>query len=76
METKKLLFCGIGSCLALTPAKTEPAVKEIVENKPNVLFIIMDDMCDWVKFLGGNNQVLTPNLDRLAARGMVFTNAY
>jgi len=72
METKNLLLCGIGSCLALTPAKAETKA----EQKPNVLFIIMDDMCDWAKFLGGNNQVQTPNLDRLAARGRVFTNAY
>lgn len=76
METKKLLFCGIGSCLALTPANADPTIKQAVADKPNVLFIIMDDMCDWAKFLGGNNQALTPNLDRLAARGMVFTNAY
>jgi|GEM_PF-1070558 len=74
MKNKNLLFCGIGSCLALTAAQAEEQKKELAG--PNVLFIIMDDMCDWVKFLGGNNQVLTPNLDRLAARGVVFSNAY
>jgi len=74
MENNKLILCGIGACLALSNTQAEEQKKETTG--PNVLFIIMDDMCDWVKFLGGNNQVLTPNLDRLAARGVVFSNAY
>ena len=43
---------------------------------PNVLFIAIDDLNDWVGFLGGHPQVRTPNMDRLAARGTVFTNAH
>ena len=43
---------------------------------PNILFISIDDLNDWVGFLGGHPQVLTPNMDRLAARGTVFTNAH
>jgi arylsulfatase A-like enzyme len=43
---------------------------------PNVVFILMDDM-GWrdVGFMG-NTFVETPNLDRLADRGLVFTQAY
>ena len=44
--------------------------------KPNVLFIAIDDLNDWIGCLGGHPQVKTPNLDRLAARGTVFTNAH
>jgi arylsulfatase A-like enzyme len=44
--------------------------------KPNVLFIPVDDMNDWVTHLGGHPQALTPNLDRLAKRGVTFTNAH
>jgi arylsulfatase A-like enzyme len=44
--------------------------------KPNVLFIAIDDLNDWVGFLDGNPQTITPNLDRLAARGTTFTRAY
>ena len=33
-------------------------------------------MNDWTGFLGGHEQSLTPNLDRLAARGTNFTNAH
>lgn len=43
--------------------------------KPNVLFIAIDDLRDWVGFLG-YTQVKMPNLDRLAARGTVFRHAY
>ncbi len=41
---------------------------------PNILFLVVDDLNDWIGCLGGHPQVLTPNLDRLAARGMVFAN--
>src|SRR5581483_7712983 len=44
--------------------------------KPNVLFIAVDDLNHWVQYLGRNEQVKTPNLDRLARRGLRFTHAY
>jgi arylsulfatase A-like enzyme len=43
---------------------------------PNVLFIVIDDLNDWVGCLGGHPQAQTPNLDRLAARGTLFLNAH
>jgi arylsulfatase A-like enzyme len=43
--------------------------------KPNVLFIAVDDLNDWVGCLGGNPDTQTPNIDRLARRGLVFVNA-
>lgn len=45
-------------------------------DKPNVLFIAVDDLNHWVGFLGRNAQTKTPNLDRLAARGVAFTQAH
>ena len=44
--------------------------------KPNILFIPIDDMNDWVTHLGGHPQSITPNLDRLAKRGVTFSNAH
>ncbi len=44
--------------------------------RPNVLFISIDDLNDWVGPLDGHPQAQTPNLDRLAAQGMLFTNAH
>ena len=43
---------------------------------PNVLFIAIDDLNDWVGCLGGHPQARTPNIDRLAARGTLFSNAH
>ena len=44
--------------------------------KPNVLFVLTDDQrFDTVRALG-NAEIDTPTLDRLAARGFVFSNAY
>ena len=42
---------------------------------PNVLFISVDDWNDWVGCLG-HKQAQTPNVDRLATRGLLFTNAH
>lgn len=44
--------------------------------RPNVLFIAVDDLNHWVGHLARNPQTKTPNLDRLAARGVTFTRAY
>ena len=44
--------------------------------RPNVLFLAIDDQNDWIGCLGGHPQVKTPNIDRLAARGTLFTNAH
>lgn len=43
---------------------------------PNVLMICIDDLNDWVGFLGGHPQALTPHMDALAKRGRSFTNAH
>ncbi len=42
---------------------------------PNVLFLSVDDMNDWVGALG-YPPAKTPHIDRLAARGVLFTNAH
>ena len=44
--------------------------------KPNVLFIAIDDLNHWVGHLGRNPQANTPNIDRLAAMGTTFLNAH
>jgi arylsulfatase A-like enzyme len=44
--------------------------------RPNILFLAVDDLNDWIGCLGGHPDVKTPNFDRLAARGVLFTNAH
>ncbi len=46
------------------------------EAKPNVLFIAVDDQNDWIGAFGGHPQAITPNIDRLARRGVVFADAH
>ncbi|MFK7851820.1 MAG: sulfatase [Akkermansiaceae bacterium] len=44
--------------------------------KPNILFIAIDDLNDWIGCLDGHPQALTPNIDQVAKRGILFTNAH
>lgn len=55
-------------CLAAAPV--------LAADRPNVLFIAIDDLNDWIGCLGGHPQARTPNIDALAARGVNFTRAY
>jgi arylsulfatase A-like enzyme len=44
--------------------------------KPDILFIAIDDMNDWTTLFDKDNPIKTPNLERLAQRGCFFTRAY
>lgn len=46
------------------------------KDRPNVLFLSVDDMNDWVGCLGGYPGVRTPSIDGLAQRGVLFRNAH
>lgn len=43
---------------------------------PNVLMIVLDDLNDYLQVLDGHPQASTPNMDALAAQGILFTNAH
>lgn len=55
---------------------TSLLVGAVAQEKMNVLFIAVDDLNDWTGLLEGHPQAYTPNLDRLAKRGVYFTNAH
>ena len=59
------------ACLLLMLAPLAAAA-----DRPNVLFIAVDDLNDWINCMGGRSGVHTPHLDRLAKRGVLFTNAH
>lgn len=65
------LFVLFVACLAFGATSDSSAAE-----KPNVLLISIDDLNDWTGTLGGHPNALTPNLDRLAKRGVNFTNAH
>jgi arylsulfatase A-like enzyme len=69
-----LKFMGGSLAVLTTPGFFERHAK--AATKPNVLFIAIDDLNDWCGCLGGHPQAITPNIDRLAARGVNFRNAY
>jgi len=48
----------------------------VLGDRPNVLFIAIDDLNDWVGCLNSHPQVKTPNIDALAKRRTLFTNAH
>lgn len=64
--------CNRTHCSALS----QSLLAADIARKPNVLFIAVDDLNHWVGHLGRNSQSRTPNIDRLAARGVTFTNAH
>ena len=62
-------FAGLLS-LAFTVNSAESA------NKPNIVFILADDLGQQQLGSYGSTFYETPNIDRLAKKGMRFTNAY
>jgi arylsulfatase A-like enzyme len=74
---KRLLAAAIPIALAAAVAGTAPAAAQ--EKKPNILLIVGDDVGygDLGPYLGGANRGMpTPNFDKLAAQGMMFTSFY
>lgn len=66
-----ILATAVTTAVAAPKAKSRSAY-----GKPNVLFIIADDLKDYPAWMGGHPQAKTPNMDRLAKMGMRFTNAH
>jgi arylsulfatase A-like enzyme len=69
-----MIICQVAALMLLAG---NPAIADDTNaDRPNILFIAMDDLNDWTGCLGGHPQVLTPNIDRLAESGVFFTNAH
>jgi arylsulfatase A-like enzyme len=79
MRTVLILAAHLGLTAALlltAPRSVSVSALAQTPAKPNVLLIAVDDLNHWIRPLGRHTQVITPNIDRLAARGVTFTNAY
>ena len=68
-----LSFVCVG--IASAAETSDLSVREL-QDRPNVLFIIMDDLNDSVEGLGGHPQAQTPHMDKLIDRGVRFTSAH
>ena len=69
-----LEIVGLGAASTLVPGFTYGA--RLSNRKPNVVFILADDLGLHQAGCYGNDFYETPNVDRLAREGMRFTNAY
>ena len=69
MDKNKLLLFGCGLLASATVQAQEAA-------KPNIIYIMCDDMGYADLGCYGQQYISTPNLDRMAAEGMLFTQAY
>ncbi|WP_211093274.1 sulfatase [Flammeovirga agarivorans] len=67
----KKLFVTLLSVLAINSYCSA----QNTQDKPNVLFIIVDDLNDFEGKFGGHPQAKTPNIDKLADSGVTFNNA-
>lgn len=68
MKIPAILLALSSLSLFLTPA--------VRAEKPNILFLAIDDQNDWIGHVGGHPMAKTPNLDALAERGTSFVNAH
>lgn len=75
---KFLQHLGLGSLASvmpsLLPGRSLLAMGD--DKPPNVLFIAIDDLNDWIEPLGGHPQAKTPNMNRFAKRAVNFTHNY
>ncbi|WP_372805769.1 sulfatase-like hydrolase/transferase [Pontiella sp.] len=73
---KTTTAAALGCLLSLSALAETTAVNSPAPTTPNVLFIAMDDLNNWIGCMGGHPQTITPNLDRLAKSGVMFSNAH
>ncbi len=70
-----ILLFAIFSISAKCPEGARESKQSIKETPKNILFIAIDDLKPLLSNYGFN-QMQTPNFDRLAKKGMTFTNAH
>jgi arylsulfatase A-like enzyme len=73
--TRRDFLAAMGTSITgVTLSQTSEAANK--KNRPNILFIMVDDLGkEWISCCGAE-EIETPNIDALAKTGMKFTNAY
>ena len=61
----------------LLPLLFNGCVEKIFAEKPNIIFILADDMgYGDVSSFNENSKIRTPNIDKMASQGVMFTDAH
>lgn len=73
-----LTFASLFASFSLLAADSKNVISSAssITSHPNVLMIVIDDLNDWVGYLGDHPQVKTPCMDALARSGTAFMNAH
>ena len=56
------------SFMGISFSKESCLSENSVKKSPNILYVAIDDLNDWVSYLGGHPQARTPNIDRLVKK--------
>ena len=73
----RVYICFMLGLLLLIACKEEGKIaKKVKKEHPNVLFIAVDDLNNMLGVLDSYSNTKTPNLDKLAARGVMFSDAH
>jgi arylsulfatase A-like enzyme len=68
---------AVGAGLAAWPwTPSSAATATAAPKRPNILVFLTDDHGQWAQHAYGNSELKTPNLDRLAARGIRMRQAF
>ena len=76
---KSTIVLGIGATLLASCSGNRQKAEEKVtqqQKKPNVIFLIADDIGYGDLSCNGSKTIHTPNVERLAAQGVRFTDAH
>jgi arylsulfatase A-like enzyme len=73
---RRVLLAGIALCSTGAAAPPPPTAAPARAERPNILFVLVDDMGFADLSVMGDRKIATPNLDRLARNGVLMTRFY
>jgi len=69
-------YIAVAACLVAGWSTPALAGDDGGDDRPNILFVMADDLNDFIGVMNNSTGVKTPNIDRLAANASIFMNAH